>query len=306
MGHSVEFGDLLASLVRRRGLTMGAFAAQVGLSASTLSRVRTGRQAPDEAQSERWGDALGLTGEERADFIDRAITAGMPKSVRDRLLAAEERASSAHDHRARLENDFGRYRGATGFHDGWWLTYSRSFYNDGAIQRSLLRIAGDQVAMEVRDAGMLHYSYHGGCEILGEKLFIRASEDRGGTEWVQITLNSLFDWSRPTFLYGLVCGISGKGVQHPVSWPVAARIVLLHVGGLAEIPEGSPPHTRLGAILGSFDPAHLRGVWPSFLGDDDHLRAALHLEDGSLDAAILGMTDNGLGGNHVLRAVLSS
>ncbi len=284
---------------------MGAFAAQVGLSASTLSRVRTGRQLPEEGQIERWCEALGLDGDERADFLDRAVIACMPRSMRERLTNAEARATAAHDRRTRLESDFGRYRGATGFHDGWWLTYSRSFFNDGAIQRSLLRIAGDQAALEVRDAGMLHYSYHGGCEILGEKLFIRVSEDRGGMEWVQITLNSLFDWSRPTFLYGLVCGISGKGVHHPASWPVAARVVLLHVGTLGDTPEGSPAHARLSAMSGTFKVDHLRGVWPSFLGDDDHLRVALHLEEGNLDEAVLRMTDNQLGSDHVLRAVLS-
>ncbi|MBA3939428.1 MAG: helix-turn-helix transcriptional regulator [Planctomycetes bacterium] len=306
MDKGEHFGDLFSSLVRRRGLTMAAFAALVEASPSSLSRIRTGKQAPEPAHAERWAATLGLEGPERREFLASALLAATPAPIRARLHEAETQTAAARDQGARLAEDFGRYRSMTGFHDGSWLTYSRSFLNDGLVQRSLLKIDGDRAALEVRTAGMLRYSYHGSCEALGDKLFLRLAEDRGGVEWVQITLHSLFDWSRPAFLYGLVCGISGKDVQHGLSWPAAARMVLLHVPQPLGEPAINERRRQLTDILGAFPANQLRHLWPGFLGEDDHLRAALRLDDGDLDATLLRLTDNGLGNDHVLRAVLGA
>ncbi len=306
MDKGEHFGDLFSSLVRRRGLTMAAFAALVEASPSSLSRIRTGKQAPEPAHAERWAATLGLEGPERREFLASALLAATPAPIRARLHEAETQTAAARDQGARLAEDFGRYRSMTGFHDGSWLTYSRSFLNDGLVQRSLLKIDGDRAALEVRTAGMLRYSYHGSCEALGDKLFLRLAEDRGGVEWVQITLHSLFDWSRPAFLYGLVCGISGKDVQHGLSWPAAARMVLLHVPQPVGEPAINERRRQLTDILGAFPAGQLRHLWPGFLGEDDHLRAALRLDDGDLDATLLRLTDNGLGNDHVLRAVLGA
>ena len=297
------FGDLLASLVRRQGVTMADFARKVKVSASTLSRIRTGARQPNARQLARWADALRLDAELRRQFIDLALLAQTPPEIRERLASTEAQAVQARDHREQLAHEYGRYRTDQGFHDGWWLTYSCSFLNDGRIQRSLIRIQGDQASMQVRDAGRMHYSYHGSCEALGDKLFIRLAEDRGGAEYVQITLHSLFDYQRPSFLYGLVCGISGKDVRHPLSVPAASRVLFLYAGTDADLPEGGDRRTKLETVLGSFDAKAMKQVWPMFLGDGEYLRDCLRLGDEALDAAVLRMIDSrGPTGDHVLRA----
>jgi transcriptional regulator with XRE-family HTH domain len=168
-----EFGELLSAQVRRQGLTMAEFAAKVGLSASTLSRVRTGARPPTQAQAERWAKALALDGDARSDFVAAAMLARTPAPVREKLRQVEAHARDAHRDRTRLESDYGSYRSRTGFHDGWWLSYSLSFRCDGRVQRSLLHFAGGEATLQVRDSGMLLYSYHGSCEPLGDKLFVR-------------------------------------------------------------------------------------------------------------------------------------
>jgi transcriptional regulator with XRE-family HTH domain len=295
-----DFGDLLTALLRRRGLTLAELAPQVGVSASTLSRIRSGQRAPTETQARALAEALGLNGAEAEEFIARALLQTVPAAVRERLRAVEAQASAAQDRSRQLAQDYARYRSDTGFHDGWWLTYSRSFFNDGRIQRSLLRLQGGEARLLAGEHGILRYTYHGRCEALGDKLFIRVSEDRGAVEHVQITCHSLFDLSQPAFLYGLVCGISGTDVRHPVSWPAAARILLLHAGAL----DAPDRERQLTATLGGFEAGRLKGAWPSFLGEDDHLRTALQLGDEPTDAAVMRLTDNRLGGDHVLRAAL--
>ncbi len=304
MSAQPEFADLLASLLRRRGTTLAELAPQIGVSASTLSRIRTGVRAATEAQARRLAAALGLVDDEAEDFVATALLQAMPKAVRERLRAAEDLAGAAQARTTRLANDLGRLRSDTGFHDGWWITWSRSFFNDGRIQRSLLRLEGGGAELRAGETGLVRYSYHGSVETLGDKMFIRVAEDRGGAEWVQITCRSLFDLSRPTFLYGLVCGISGTDVRHPVSWPSAGRMLMLHAGPLVDSPEHSDRARQLESLIGAFDPARLRGAWPSFLGDDDHLRAALQLGDERLEDAIVRLTDNSLGDDVVLRAAL--
>lgn len=298
-----SFGDLLASLVRRQGLTMADFAAKVKVSPSTLSRIRTGARQPNARQLARWADALKLDAERRRQFIDLALLAQTPPEIRERLASTEQQAVQARDQREQLAQEYGRYRTDQGFHDGWWLTYSCSFLNDGRVQRSLIRLRGTEAVMQVRDAGRLHYSYHGSCESLGDKLFIRLAEDRGGAEYVQITLHSLFDYQRPSFLYGLVCGISGKDVRHPLSVPAASRILFLYAGNERDLPEGGERLAKLEAVLGSYDAKSMKQVWPTFLGDGEYHRECLRLDDEALDAAVLRLVDSrGPGGDHVLRA----
>jgi len=299
-----EFADLFAALLRRRGTNLAELAPQVGVSASTLSRIRTGVRAATEAQARRLSTALALTGDEGEDFVASALLQAMPKAVRERLRSAEDQAGLAQARTSRMARDLGKLRSDTGFHDGWWITWSRSFFNDGRIQRSLLRLEGGNAELRAGETGLVRYSYHGSIEALSDKLFIRATEDRGDAEWVQIICHSLFDLNRPTFLYGMVCGISGTDVRHPVSWPCAGRILMLHAGSLADAPERSERSRQLEALIGAFDPVRLKGAWPSFLGDDDHIRAALQLGDERLEDAIVRLTDNRLGEDSVLRAAL--
>jgi transcriptional regulator with XRE-family HTH domain len=304
MGYDGRFGEFLATLVRRQGMSMADFAARVGLSASTLSRVRTGQRLPAPEQVARWADALALDPENRSLFVELALLARTPPEVRQRLEQAEQAASAEQDKRARLEQDFGAYRRDRRFHDGWWLSYSTSFVDDGRIQRSLLHVDGERVSMQVREAGRIAYSYQGSFEVLADKVFIRMAEDRGGVEYVQITLDSLFDWREPSFLYGLVCGISGKSVRHPVSYPAAGRILLLHVA--AAQGEQEPPE-ELTDICGSFPPDRLAPCWPKVLGSDAYLKQCLGLSDEPLDEAVVRLVDNRVApGGHVLRAALAA
>jgi hypothetical protein len=299
-----EFADLFGSLLRSRNTNLADLAPKVGVSASTLSRIRTGRRAATEAQARRLASALGLAGDEAEDFVAAALLQAMPPAVRQRLRTAEDLAGAAQARSRQLEHGFAQLRSETGFHDGWWITWSRSFFNDGRIQRSLLRLEGGGARLLAGESGLVRYSYHGSCEILGDKLFIRVAEDRGAAEWVQITCHSLFNLSRPAFLYGLVHGISGTDMRHPVSWPSAARMLLLHACSLDQAPERSEKARQLESLVGSFDPARLRGAWPAFLGPDDHIRSALQLDDGPLEPSIVRLTDNRLGEDSVLRAAL--
>jgi transcriptional regulator with XRE-family HTH domain len=303
MPTDTRFGEFLATMVRRQGLSMADFAARIGQSASTLSRVRTGLRKPRPEQVARWADALQLAPADRTTFLDLALLELTPVAVRERLSQAEQVASNEQSKRFRLENDFGAYRKGQRYHDGWWLSYSASFVNDGRIQRSLLHIDGDGVSMQVHEAGQVHYSYHGTVEVLADKVFIRMAEDRGGVEYVQITLDSLFDWREPSFLYGLVCGISGKSVHHPLSFPACSRILLLHVAaaqGEQEAPE------ELTDLLGCFTPEAIGPCWPKLLGNDTYLRRCLGITEQSLDEAVLRLVDNRLPGDgHVLRASLA-
>ena len=306
MVDGMSFGELLAHWVRRQGMTMAEFAKRMKLSPSTLSRIRTGTRQPNARQLTRWADALRLDPEARRQFIDLALLEQTPSEIRERLASTEAQADQARDQRAQLAADYGRYRTNQGFHDGWWLTYSSSFLNDGNIQRSLIHLQGTAAEMQVRDAGRLHYSYHGQAEALGDKLFIRLSEDRGGAEYVQITLHSLFDYQRPSFLYGLVCGISGKDVRHPLSVPAASRILFLYAGNDVDLPANGSAFQRLESVLGTYDPKQMKHLWPTFLGDSDYLRDCLRLGDEALDSAVLRIIDSrGPNGDHVLRAAFN-
>ena len=305
--HQQTLGECLAHLVRRQGQTMGDFAKAVGLSPSTLSRVRTGQRLPSPVQLDAWSDALKLDREARQQLRELLLLAQTPPEVRARLVQAEAQASDEQGKRSRLEEDYGRYRRDQRYHDGWWLTFSNSFQNDGRIQRSLLRIADDRAELQVREYGRLHYSYHGSFETLGDKVFLRLTEDRGAVEHVQITLDSLFDYREPSFLYGLVCGISGKDVRYPISFPACSRIVMMFVARSEDLVEGSEQLNRLQAVLGSYAPESLRPCWPRFLGDGDWFAETMRLGDESLDTAILRLIDNRTRpGDHVLRAALGA
>jgi len=300
-----SLGDALAHFVRRQGLTMTTFAQRLGVTPSTLSRMRTGQRLPSEAQLASWSDALHLGAEDRRALADLLALARTPPEVRARLAQAEQHVDVERDRRERLAQDYGEYRRAQRFHDGWWLTFSRSFRSDGTVQRSLLRIAGNRAELEVRELGHVQFSYHGEVEALGDKIFLRLSEDRGAFEHVQIILDSLFDYREPSFLYGLVCGISGKSAHHPLSYPAAARLLVMHIGRESEFPADGATMQRVMQVLGGFKADQLRQLWPTFLGNADWHAQCLRLGDEPLDAAILRLIDNRQrDGEDVLRAVL--
>jgi transcriptional regulator with XRE-family HTH domain len=284
---TATFADLIASHARRHGWTLGELAGHAGLAASTVSRLRSGARRPNAAQVEALADALALGRDERAALRDAAALARAPREVLDRLDQAERDAVQEQARRTRLEEGWTALRQAQSWYDGWWLTLSRSFHHDGRVQRSLLRIEGERATLQVMEAARLHFTYTGTCEILGDKAFIRLAEDRGGAEYVQITLQTLFDLTEPTFLFGLVCGLSGKDLRHPVSYPAASRLLMLFAGR-----EGGK---RLEPFLGAYAEPALRPCWPEVLGSDRLLRQAFAVEDGGdLDAAMLALISNGI------------
>lgn len=303
----LSFGDALGALVRARGLTLAACAQRLNMTPSTLSRLHTGTRLPTTAQVDAIALALKCSAEERTRLAELAQLAHTPPAVRARLDAAERHVHSANDAHDRLARDYGAYRSAQGFHDGWWLTFSTSFQDGGQLQRSLLRITADVAELQVREYGRLRYSYHGTFEPLGDKAFLRLTEDRGGVEYVQIVLDSLFDFPEPSFVYGLILGISGKDVHHPQSFPACSRFLMLHIGHEHDLPADGETMQRIHASLGSFDSNTLRECWPKYLGNGDYHAQCLRLGDESLDQAIRRLIDNRLSADEqVLRARLSA
>jgi len=264
--------------------------------------LRTGERAPTAQQVKLLAKQLKLAGPDAIHFSELAGLARTPGEVRERLAVAEAAAAEALAGRRQLERQYADERQANDWHDGWWLGYSYSFRSDGRIQRSLLKVEKDRVRVQVMEGGSLQYSYHGSFEVLGDKIFIRASEDRGDLEHVQVTLHSLFDFREPTVLYGLVCGISGRDLRSPVSFPSASRMLLLYAGA----PDLTPVTVKsLQATLGGFSATTLLPCWPEFLGSHRHLHSPLAVVDGNLDAAVLRLIDNHLGADDsALRAEL--
>lgn len=288
---TTTFAEALDAAVRRSGLTMLLVAKRTTLSASVLSRLRTGNRAPTPEQVRLLAKHLKLSGADLQQFTDSAMLARTTPDVRERVAQAEASASNALEGRRQLEQQYAAERQANDWHNGWWLGYSYSFRNDGRVQRSLLKVENDQVRVQVMEGGSLQYSYHGSFEVLGDKIFIRASEDRGDQEHVQVTLHSLFDFREPTVLYGLVCGISGRDLRSPVSFPSASRMLLLYAG-TADLPLTTVK--SLQAILGGWNPTALKPCWPNFLGSHHHLHAALDVTGDDIDAAVLRLIDNHL------------
>lgn len=288
---TTTFAEALDAAVRRSGLTMLLVAKRTTLSASVLSRLRTGNRAPTPEQVRLLAKHLKLSGADLQQFTDSAMLARTTPDVRERVAQAEASASNALEGRRQLEQQYAAERQANDWHNGWWLGYSYSFRNDGRVQRSLLKVENDQVRVQVMEGGSLQYSYHGSFEVLGDKIFIRASEDRGDQEHVQVTLHSLFDFREPTVLYGVVCGISGRDLRSPVSFPSASRMLLLYAG-TADLPLTTVK--SLQAILGGWTPTALKPCWPNFLGSHHHLHAALDVTGDDIDAAVLRLIDNHL------------
>jgi len=171
LGSEPDFGELLARAVRRRGWTMAAFAREVGCSPATVSRIRTGRRAPDLAAFEIWCTALGLEGDDQARFLDAALIAQAPPALRHRLREVEGRVDAERARRDVVERDFGEFRRRHSFYDGWWVAYSYAFLNDGTVLRSSAQVAGERVSWKSAQDGRVRYSYHGRVEMLGDKVF---------------------------------------------------------------------------------------------------------------------------------------
>jgi transcriptional regulator with XRE-family HTH domain len=298
------FGDLLATMLKQRGLSMAAFGERVGMGASTLSRIRTGKRAPSGIRWPEWQRILACSDEELSRLQDAALLDQAPEELRRRLAQAEQAVNDERSRRTTVEGQFTAYRHQQNYYDGFWLSYNASFLDDGRIMRSLVRVRGGRVAWVNMHGGKVQFSYTGEIEHLGPQVYIRLSEDRGESEYVQVTCNALFDFQEPAFLYGIAAGISGRTVRHPISYPAAARILLLHLGSEERLRRDPEVLGAIEASLGTFTAERVRPFFPAGLGSDVSLRECLGLKPREdLDAVIEQMLSNRIAdGSAVLSA----
>jgi transcriptional regulator with XRE-family HTH domain len=85
-----EFPDLIRVLIDRRFPTDADFAAAIGISAPHASNVIRGRKPLSLKQIDAWADALGLEGQERADFRFAVEVANSPRAIAERLVELEK------------------------------------------------------------------------------------------------------------------------------------------------------------------------------------------------------------------------
>ena len=300
----LTFGSLLKLLIKRSGRSMAGFAEEVSLSPSALSRLVSGKRAPKGMPISDWAEALGASATEKEELVELALLAQAPEALRRRFERATTAVDEERRRRTDLESNYGNYRHTQQYFDGYWLAYNYHFHNDGRLMRSLCHIEGDEVEWLVMDRSQVHYSYTGKVEVLGDKVFLRLAEDRGDSEYIQVTCDSLFDYQDPAFLYGLVTGISGRDIRHSTSTACAARMVMIYVGQTRQV-RGEPEKLeRLQACLGTYLPQDITPFWGDWLGPDNYLRDCLRLrprED--IDALLMRMLDNQLEpGDTVLQA----
>ncbi len=289
----IHFGDFFYRLIRERGMTMQEFAQRAGTSASTLSRLRTGKRVPKNLPVDAWAEVLQLSIEEREQLQESIELAQAPTSLRKRIAHAEALVASERVEREQVEEQYNTYRQTHHYFDGYWLAYNYSFLNDGRLYRSLVHISGSDVMWLNKDNGAIQYNYRGTIEMLGDKIFVRLHEEHSDTEYVQVTLNSLFNMNAPVLLYGLASGISAKNIRHPVSFPVSSRMALVYIGDEKMPRNQAQQFQEIEDSLGAFIPSGIVPFYPEQLGSDEGLRTCLELrpkED--LDAVLIRLLDN--------------
>lgn len=88
----MDFPNLLAQLLEKRGLTQREFAMRVGRSQGFISDVLHGRNGPAD-DLERWGEVLGLSGKAKDRFVLVGTLARCPRLIRDYVARLEEEAA---------------------------------------------------------------------------------------------------------------------------------------------------------------------------------------------------------------------
>ena len=299
----MNLGDYLYHLVRARGYSMQEFADACGCSPSSLSRIRTGKRVPRKLPIEQWCSVLALSDEERSNLNELALISQAPEAVQRHISKMESHVLQESNRRQNIEQEYGAYRKDQQYYDGYWLAYNYSLFNDGRILRSMAHIQNNHLTWINKDAGEIQYSYHGQLDLLGDKVFIRLEEDRGGSEFVQITLHSLFDFREPAFLYGLITGISGKSIRHPISNPAASKMLMIHIGSTEKINSDPQLLEHLEGLLGNYLPSQIKPFHPIALGSDKTLRDCLHVQKREdLDAIVERMLSNKCEQDGVLNA----
>ena len=303
MATNSTLGDYLYHLVRSRGLSMQEFAERCQCSPSSLSRIRTGKRLPKKIPIERWSSVLGLDTDERKNLEDAALYSNAPEALRRRLQEVETHMHDERERRHNVEQHYAEYRKTQNYYDGYWLAYNFSLFNDGRILRSMAHIKNDHVHWINKESGQIQYSYNGQLDLLGDKIFIRLEEDRGSAEYVQISMHSLFDFREPAFLFGILTGISGKSIRHPVSNPAASKILMIYIGNEQRFQQDAQMLDNIEGLLGNYLPSQIAPYFPRSLGSDKYLRDCLSIkarED--LDAVIERMLVNSCGKDEVLCA----
>jgi transcriptional regulator with XRE-family HTH domain len=86
------FGDHLDQILRKRGLSVRAFARLVGVDVGSISSAK--RKTMSQERMIAWANALGLEKDERVRFFDLASLTHAPPYLRERLdglIAENER-----------------------------------------------------------------------------------------------------------------------------------------------------------------------------------------------------------------------
>lgn len=79
----------MTDLLRQRGLTVRAFASQVGCSHPFVSRIMRGERFLKDEDAVQWATVLGLRGDAREHFLDLAALVQTPQRIRERLARYE-------------------------------------------------------------------------------------------------------------------------------------------------------------------------------------------------------------------------
>lgn len=84
-----DFRTILRLHIGRRYRTDTEFADALGVGRAHVSHVLSGRKPLSLKQIDAWADALGLEGQDRAEFKFAVEVANSPASIHDRIVQAE-------------------------------------------------------------------------------------------------------------------------------------------------------------------------------------------------------------------------
>lgn len=91
----LPFRDVLQRHLDARGLSLRAFAREVGVPVSLLSKLKAGTRSAPMHRLESWATHLRLVGRERTEFIDSAMWTTVPKRLKpwlEQQLSAKPKA----------------------------------------------------------------------------------------------------------------------------------------------------------------------------------------------------------------------
>jgi transcriptional regulator with XRE-family HTH domain len=97
----LPFPDQLAAQLKRCGLTLREFGARVDLSHTSIRKFRNGTLRPPLDQVDRWADAFGLSGDERAEFLLSAQMAHCPPPLADLVADLQRRLADCQEREAK-------------------------------------------------------------------------------------------------------------------------------------------------------------------------------------------------------------